>query len=234
MKTLVRPWVESLLHLIYPHCCAACGSDVLNTHQHLCLRCQAELPFTGFEHLPDNPVEKIFWGRLPLRAACSILYFSRQSPVQHLLHQLKYRGHRALGLALGREMGLALAETRRFQPIDVLVPLPLHPKREHERGYNQARLLCEGMSTCLGKPVVTELVNRKKATATQTRKNREERWRNTAGLFAAGPPNSIAGKHLLLVDDVVTTGATLEACGEELLKAGPASLSIATLAYTLL
>lgn len=225
---------ESLLHLLYPHCCAACGSDALEAHQQLCLQCSATLPFTGFEHHAHNPIEKIFWGRLPLRAACSILYFTKHSPVQGLLHQLKYRGHQQLGLALGLEMGIALKNTYRFQPMDLLVPLPLHARREQKRGYNQARLLCEGMSGPLNRPVITEAVIRSRATATQTHKSRQARWQNMSGIFTCVRPELIAHKHVVLVDDVVTTGATLEACGATLLQAGAASLDVVTLAYTLL
>lgn len=232
------PWVrssaQSLLHLIYPHCCAACGSDALEESQTLCLRCSLSLPFTGFEQHDNNPVEKIFWGRLPLRAACSILYFTKHSPVQALLHQLKYRGQRDLGLALGREMGLVLRQAARFQPIDLLIPLPLHPRRERRRGYNQAGLLCEGMSGPLQAQVITGVVTRNKATATQTHKSRQDRWQNMCGRFSCIRPEAIVHRHVVLVDDVVTTGATLEACGTELLQAGAASLSVVTLAYTLL
>lgn len=181
-----------------------------------------------------NPVEKIFWGRLPLASASSYTYFTKQSVMQRLLHELKYKGRKEIGLYFGRRMGELYRLSSRYNDIDALVPLPLFFKREKKRGYNQASVICEGMSETMGIPVLRDIVIRKKKTSTQTRMNRAERWANIDGKFEVINESRAAGKHLLLVDDVLTTGATLEACGLELLKIKNIRLSVATLAYTLL
>lgn len=227
-----KEMLEGLLHLFYPHYCLGCGTDVIDTHQSICLQCTASLPYTRFHLYRDNPVEKIFWGRLPVEAACSILYFTKNSILQQLLHQLKYKGQQELGLVLGRKMGEQLHQTQRFLHADTLVPLPLFRKREKKRGYNQALLLCEGMGEILQIPVVAGAMQRVSATETQTHKSRVQRWLNMDGRFECTAPEQVKGKHILLVDDVITTGATLEACGQALLLAGAASLNIVTLAYT--
>lgn len=223
---------EAVLHLLFPHVCEGCGTDVLH-HQHfLCLRCHASLPRTEFHLYPNNPVEKIFWGRIPVVNATAQYYFTKASAMQHLMHQLKYRGNRELGLYLGRLMGHALAETNRFKEVDALVPLPLFSSKEKTRGYNQATILCEGMAEVLDKPILKDAVIRTTHTDSQTKKNRVQRWQNMEGRFELVKPDAVKGKHLLLVDDVVTTGATLEACGTELLEAGNVQLSLATLCFS--
>lgn len=220
---------ESVLHLIFPHVCAGCGNDVLPKEQALCLRCLDALPLTHYHRHADNPVEKTFWGRLPLVAATAPYYFTKESLMQRLMHQFKYKGNKELGLFLGRQMGTSLIETSRFSTIDVLVPLPLFNTRERKRGFNQATILCEGIADVLQKPVLKNSVIRTMHTESQTNKTRTERWQNMEGHFDITDTESIAGKHVLLVDDVVTTGATLEACGRALLQADGVQLSIATL-----
>ena len=220
---------ESLLHVVFPHVCDGCGSDLLNIESRLCIRCLSSLPETNFEIHPNNPVEKDFWGRLPLINAAAHLYFTKESLVQHLMHQLKYKGNKDLGLQLGRLMGNALKNVSRFNKIDALVPLPLYPSKEKKRGYNQATVLCEGIAEILSVPILNKVITRPQQTETQTKKGRIERWKNMEGKFQLIDPLAIQEKHLLLVDDVVTTGATLEACGNELLNAPNVKLSIATL-----
>ncbi|HEX6845322.1 MAG TPA: ComF family protein [Chitinophagaceae bacterium] len=220
---------ESLLYVVFPHVCDGCGSDLLNIESRLCIRCLASLPETNFEIYPNNPVEKDFWGRLPLLHASAHLYFTKESLVQHLMHQLKYKGNKDLGLQLGRLMGNALKNAARFNEIDVLIPLPLFPSKEKKRGYNQANILCEGISEILSLPVLTNVISRPQHTETQTSKGRIERWKNIEGKFQLIDPAPVQNKHILLVDDVVTTGATLEACGNEILTAGNVKLSVATL-----
>ena len=220
---------ESLLHVVFPHVCDGCGSDLLNIESRLCIRCLASLPETNFEIHPNNPVEKDFWGRLPIINAAAHLYFTKESLVQHLMHQLKYKGNKDLGLQLGRLMGNAIKKAARFNEIQALVPLPLFPSKEKKRGYNQANVLCEGMAEVLSVPVLDKVITRPQHTETQTKKGRIERWKNIEGKFQLIDPQAIQNKHLLLVDDVITTGATLEACGNELLNALNVKLSIATL-----
>jgi len=216
------------LHLFFPHICTGCGNDILTEQTVLCMRCMEAMPETNFELHPGNPVEKIFWGRLPLLGATAQFYFTKESLMQHLMHQFKYKNNKDLGLQLGRIMGEQLKRSGRFKA-DALVPLPLFPVKERKRGYNQAAILCEGMAGALEIPVLDRVISRPQHTETQTKKGRIERWKNIDGKFVLKNPEAIHNKHLLLVDDVVTTGATLEACGNTLLQAENVQLSIASL-----
>ena len=224
--------LHPLLHLFIPHQCAGCGSDIMSRQQVLCMHCINRLPVTSFCNHANNPVEKIFWGRMPLTAAASYLYFSKDSVLQHIVHELKYKGNKELGAFIGRKMGEALLYAQRFKDADALVPLPLFAARERKRGYNQAALLCQGMAEILKLPVLTRVIRRHTHSETQTNKNRIDRWLNMQGKFVLQQPDAISNKHILLVDDVITTGATLEACGQELLTAPNTRLSIMTMAYT--
>lgn len=224
----VKEIKESVLHLFFPHICTGCGSDILNVESALCMRCVDAMPETNFELHPDNPVEKSFWGRLPLIGATAQFYFTKESLMQHLMHQFKYKGNRELGIQLGRMMGEQIMNSGRFDA-DALVPLPLFPVKEKRRGYNQATVLCQGMAERMKIPILDKAITRPQHTETQTKKGRIERWKNMEGKFILSDPDAIKNKHLLLVDDVVTTGATLEACGNELLKAENVRLSLATL-----
>ena len=222
---------SSTLHLFYPHVCTGCGSDLLQQDNLLCLRCINNLPHTNFAQHNNNPVEKIFWGRIPITAAHSEFYFSKEFLIQHLIHQLKYKNNTAIGFYLGELMGKTLSNSNRFNNIDYLIPLPLYPDKEHKRGYNQATIICNGMSDVMNIPVLNGNVIRQKFTETQTRKHRTERWENVEGSFKIKNAELLKGKNILLVDDVITTGATLEACGSIVLQTEGIKLYIATLAH---
>lgn len=229
LATMLALLKQSLLHLLFPHVCEGCGSDALPADQPVCIRCSAALPQTHFSRYAGNPAEKIFWGRLPLEAAATQYYFTKESLVQRLMHNFKYRGNKELGLYLGRQTGISLKESGRFDTVDALVPLPLFSSKERKRGFNQATVLCNGIAEALGKPVWTDVVSRTVYTETQTKKNRTERWQNMEGRFSLDKPQKISGRHILLVDDIMTTGATLEACGRALLAGENVRLSIAAL-----
>lgn len=219
---------DAVLHLLFPHICTGCGSDILHEESVLCMRCIDAMPETNFELHSNNPVEKTFWGRLPLAGATAQFYFTKESLMQHLMHQFKYKHNKDLGLQFGRIMGEQLKKSGRFE-VDALIPLPLFPAKEKRRGYNQATVLCEGIAEAMKIPVLDKIISRPQHTETQTKKGRIERWKNMEGKFILADADAIKNKHLLLVDDVVTTGATLEACGNELLKAENVRLSLATL-----
>lgn len=221
---------DSVLHLLFPHTCSGCGTDLLSEESNLCIHCIHAMPETNFEIHAGNPIEKKFWGRLPLQAATAQYYFTKESLIQNLMHQVKYRRNKELGIQLGIMMGNTLKSSERFD-VDALIPLPLFPAKEKKRGYNQSLLLCEGISQVMNVPVLNDVIVRPQFTETQTKKGRIERWLNMEGKFVLTNPEVINNKHVLLVDDVVTTGATLEACGSELLKAENTRLSIATLCY---
>jgi ComF family protein len=229
---LVSQIKDSLLHLAFPHVCEGCGTDILEKDHFLCIRCLSDLPATNFHLHSNNPIEKIFWGRLPLTYATSQYYFTSESLIQRLMHQFKYKNNKELGFYLGRLMGEMLSESNRFIYTDALVPLPLFKSKERKRGFNQATVICEGISSVMNKPVWTDVVRRKKHTESQTKKSRIERWMNMENRFELINPSRIEGKHIVLVDDVITTGATLEACGIEILKAENTQLSLATLCFS--
>ncbi len=215
--------------LFYPHVCTGCGTDILADDNLLCAKCFVNLPATQFASHADNPIEKIFWGRLPIRAAHAEFYFAKESLIQHLVHQLKYKGNTAIGIYLGELMANTLISSGRFTHIDALVPLPLFPDKEKKRGYNQAAIICNGMSGIMKVPVFNNVLVRQRFTETQTKKHRVERWENVEGSFAVKNERFLKDKHVLLVDDVITTGATLEASGSKLLKIENVQLSIAAL-----
>ncbi len=229
---LLKTAIADFAHFIFPRLCAGCGNDTVSDLTPLCWRCIDRMPVTNFNRYAGNPVEKIFWGRIDISAAASLLEFTDGSVVQRILHEIKYRGNKDLGYFMGRLMALFLMKSPRFSAVDALVPLPLFASRETTRGYNQATLLCNGLASVTSLPVVDKAVRRVQATATQTHKSRVDRWMNMDGKFMVMDQKLLAGRHLLLVDDVLTTGASLEACGSILLSAKPASLSIASLAYT--
>lgn len=223
---------NGLRHIFFPHICSGCGTDLLPENKLLCIRCLNNLPVTNFQHHSINPVEKIFRGRLRLVKAFSYLYFTKDSMLQSLLHELKYKGKKEIGEFLGNKMGEAVHAVFENDPVDALIPLPLHPAKERQRGFNQATAIANGLAEVFKIPVMEKTVARKIFTASQTKKSRLERWDNMEGKFILNEEDAPYGKHVLLVDDVVTTGATLEACGNELLKTQGLRLSISTLAYS--
>ena len=220
--------------MFYPHNCTGCGMDDLPFNETLCLSCISELPQTDYFKHPGNAVEQIFGGRILIEAGGSAYYFTKESILQHLLHSIKYKGNKEAASFIGKQTGLAIKNSNRFQNIDLILPLPLSQKRLQQRGYNQAALIAQGIASELKIPVVTNAVNRKVNTVTQTGKDRMTRWQTMQDVFAVVKEASLQNKHILLVDDVVTTGASLEACGEKILAVPGTKLSIATVAYTIL
>ncbi len=233
LKTITSA-LSDFSHLIFPHNCQGCGTDLLHHNATLCPKCFSGLPYTGFMQQAGNPIEKIFYGRVNTQYAGSLLYFTKNSTVQRLVFALKYQGNRQAGYFLGKLLGQALKECGRFNSVDALVALPLNKKKEKARGYNQALLIAEGITSEWDKPVIMDGLVRKLFTETQTKKGRAARWQNMQDVFEVANPTNVAGKHLLLIDDVVTTGASLEACALAALKIPGVTISIATAAYTIL
>jgi ComF family protein len=223
---------SSLKHLFFPHVCKSCFSEIAQQDQYICTRCLAELPFTGFSQMKINPVEKIFFGRVPIEAASSLFYFTSASIVQKLIHQIKYKGQQQLAVYLGKMMGREIRSSARFAGLDLVIPLPLFKIRERQRGYNQAALLAKGISEAANLPLAENAMARIKASSTQTRKTRAERWQNVEGLFSISG-DLAENRSILLVDDVITTGATLDACASSLLEVKGTRVSIITLAYAM-
>jgi ComF family protein len=229
---MLRPLLADFFGLFFPQACLACQEPLVAGEQHLCTTCRTELPYTDYHLLPpaQNPLSRRFWGKLPVVHTLSYLRFLRHGRVQHLLHQLKYQGQQEVGKVLGQLYGAELASAGLGPEFDLIVPVPLHRRRLARRGYNQADAFAAGLAAALLCPWSATALLRTEHTASQTRKNRAERWQNVASVFEVARPEEIVGRHILLVDDVLTTGATLEACGAVLLAAGARQVSIATIA----
>lgn len=229
MSSAFEQFVKGLLSIIYPRLCAACGNVLFYNEKALCLKCYAELPRTGFHSDPENEVARLFWGRVPVKNATSFIFFNKDSMYRQILHELKYRDQQHVGIEMGRLFGLELKETP-FTEADLIHPIPLHYSKQRKRGYNQSELIARGISQVLNIPVKTDLVIRKGETMTQTKKTRYERWMNVKDTFQIQDVSSLRDKHILLVDDVITTGATVEACATSLLAVSGVTLSVASLA----
>lgn len=223
---------QSLLHLFFPYTCCGCGSVLLTDDILFCFWCEEAMPVTGFEFHHNNPIEKIFFGRADIRVAAAHVYFTSGSIIQHSLHLLKYKNRKEIGLYFGQVIGTVLKKSGRFDHCELVIPLPLFKEREKKRGYNQSALIAEGIAMKLHIPVIKNAVKRRKKTETQTQKTRIERWKNLEFSFEITDPHRIEGKHILLVDDVITTGASLEACAHTLLSIPGVQVSISCLAYT--
>jgi ComF family protein len=222
--------VEDILALFFPEYCSGCHSALSGAEKAICTDCRNHLPKAGFHNDPNNLVEKLFWGRVPLIMATGFLRFAKEGIVQKLLHDLKYRHALEVGEVLGRLFAAELVSTPRFGGVDVIIPVPLHPHKQKQRGYNQCDPIVYGMSEVLHIPC-SHALGRVVANSSQTRKGRFERWINVDSIFSVSGANELQGKHVLLVDDVITTGSTIASCAEALLKVDGLKLSVGTLAF---
>ena len=223
-------YLDDLISLFYPKLCAGCTTSLVKGEEVLCLNCLADLPRTNYHLCNENPVFQTFAGRVNITFATSFCRFDKGGRLQQLLHELKYKGNCEVGHKMGILFGYDLIQSTQFKDIDAIIPVPLHPKKEKKRGYNQSVEICKGLSESMNRPIIKGNLLRTIHTASQTRKGRFERWENVSGIFNVKNDTELIGKHLLLVDDVVTTGATLEACCEPLLQIPGVRVSIATLA----
>lgn len=219
-----------LFNLMYPNLCLVCGENLQKSEQHLCLDCLCGIPKTNHHLIPNNPIEKRFWGKAPVFRGTAFFYFQKGSPFQKLLHSLKYKGNKEIGQFLGKYAAVDLLDSDDFKSIDIIIPVPLHPKKFKIRGYNQSEWIGKGLSEILEKPQDTTTLRRIRENTTQTKKSVFERYENTEGIFEITDKTTLAGKHVLLVDDVLTTGSTLEACIRVLIEIADIKISIFTLA----
>jgi ComF family protein len=227
--TLVREMSQGLVHLFYPRLCEGCGKPLLKGEQVLCISCGLQLPETGYHDIEDNETALRFAGRVPFYHATSLAWFITDGLLQHLIHGLKYKGKKETGIYLGSRLGIRLKETDWGKGIDVIVPVPLHPAKQAKRGYNQSMLIAQGIGKTMGIPASDKLLVRTRDTQTQTKKTRAERVTNMEGAFKTGNRETLKNKHILLCDDVLTTGATLESCILALLNEESIKISIATI-----
>jgi len=223
---------QDLINLFYPSICQICGSELYINQKILCTSCVNELPITNFHLDNDNAVEKVFYGRIPIEHATSLLLFKKKGGVQKLIHNLKYRGHQEIGSYLGSWLGEELAKTPSYQAIDMVIPVPLHKKKLRKRGFNQVEGFGRQIALSLNVPYIDDVLQKTSYSTTQTLKSRLARWGNIEESFVLLNSEKIKNKHLLLVDDLITTGATLEACADVLLEVENVKISIATMAFT--
>lgn len=217
---------HSFLSLFFPDLCVVCSERLVEGEEHLCANCLHLLPLTNFHLQPDNRLEQFFAGRIPFRHAAAFAYFVKGGSIQHIVHELKYKHNPFIGNFIGTLCGENLRGSSFLADIDLLVPVPLHPKREKERGYNQSLEICKGISAVTNIPIDTETLIRKVNNKSQTKHTRFARWENVENIFLLTNSASFQGKHILLVDDVITTGSTLESCAKEILKVSGAKVSI--------
>jgi len=227
---MLKKIVNSLINLLFPRVCAACGTLLLSGEETVCTTCRYLLPKTKYELNTNNPLMLNFLGQMPFNAVTAEYFFSKTGHVQALIHGLKYHGAKENGIFLGQEIGKSIKEAPLFQNIDFIIPIPLHPKKEKIRGYNQSMVIAKGIGEVTGIPIISNCLIRKVFTATQTKKSREERWENVKDIFDVINIEKLEGKHVLLVDDVLTTGATLMAAGKVLYKISDIKVSVATAA----
>ena len=228
----IRQLGSDLLSLFSPPVCCACATALVRGEQTLCVNCLMKLPQTNFHRFRDNMIEKSFWGRIRIERATSFFFFVKGSNFQHLLHALKYKGRSEIGVYLGKRFGNELITESDFSHFDCIIPVPLHRDKLKKRGYNQSEMIARGMSKAMDIPVDTKTLVRSTFTETQTKKSRIERWENVKSVFAVNAGSNLNGRHVLLVDDVLTTGATIEGCAQALLKEYPTvKISVATLAF---
>ncbi|HLO92502.1 MAG: ComF family protein [Chloroflexota bacterium] len=225
--------MSSLTSLFYPRTCFACGKGLFAHEEVLCTDCIHGLPETDFHLMPENPVINQFYGKINFSAAASFYYFTKGGKVQQLVHNLKYKGHRQIGEYAGNLYGSRLAESPLFSDIHDILPIPLHPSRLKQRGYNQAEYFARGLAKPLSAKVHTDVLVRVHASETQTHKSRFNRWENVKDIFQLQSTTGLEGKHLLLVDDVITTGSTLEAAGHVLFQIPDVKISVCSLACSL-
>lgn len=221
---------NNLLHLLFPQLCCYCHGELLSSETALCFSCIQQLPTTNFATYHNNDAYQHFIGRVPVIKATAFTFFTKAGMMQELLHQVKYHEQKDLGILLGKIFAEELVVQNWLAGIDYIMPVPLHKQKLNKRGYNQSSIIAKGIVALSNIPLIDNVLIRTKNTDSQTRKNRRERIDNVTNVFKLKEATTIANKHLLLIDDVLTTGATIEACANALLKAPGVKISVATIA----
>lgn len=233
LNQLTRRFYTTIIHLFFPDECIICEKETQNHDVFICHLCEQELEYTKMENCDsDQKTKKIFWGRIPIEEAFSLLYFSKGNFTQKILHAIKYQNQKKLTIEMGKRIGIKLKDKSFIKDIDFLIPVPIHNKRKFERGYNQSELLCSGISNSLNIKINTKLVLKKSNNKSQTKLNKFLRWENAQNLFEVSKEiNNIKNMHIAIVDDVITTGSTIEALSKEILKINPSiKISVISLA----
>jgi len=223
---------KDLFRIFYPDLCANCDNQLTKNENVICTFCRHDLPLTPFKNYQENKIIASFYGRVAIEKANSLLYYRKTGITKKLIHELKYKGNEDVGTFFGNWLGEILKENKEFANIDFIVPVPLHPNKLRQRGYNQVTKFGKQLSFHLKKPLIENILQRTSTAKTQTFKARFERFNNIDTKFHLNDTSIFANKHILLIDDVITTGATLESCAKELQKTTPIKISILTMAYT--
>lgn len=218
--------IHDFLNLFFPDLCVVCREKLIEGETHICTDCLLLLPKTNYHLQPDNRLEEFFAGRIPFERAAAFAYFLKGGSLQHIIHELKYNQNPEIGRFIGGLCGENIKNSPFAKAIDLLVPVPLHTKRLKQRGYNQSLKICEGISDVTGIPIDAETLIRTVNNPSQTKNARFDRWKNVENIFCVAHPEVFSGKHILLVDDVVTTGSTIESCIKELIKSEGCRVSI--------
>lgn len=224
--------LKDFFKIFYPELCANCDSQLSQNEKTICTFCRHDLPLTNFLNYSDNKITKTFYGRVTIEKATSLLFFRKKGITKNLIHELKYKGNEEIGTFFGNWLGEILKDNNEFSDINFIIPVPLHPKKMKKRGYNQVSKFGEKLSYHLKKPFLENVLLRTSTSKTQTFKARFERFNNNDTKFQLNNTSIFKNKHILLIDDVITTGATLEACTKELQKTANVKISILTIAYT--
>jgi ComF family protein len=230
MNYLYELW-DDFISLLFPRLCYACGNHLMRNESIICTECYVSIPRTNYHLADENPVAQLFWGRCLIEKAAAFSYYARGSRVRNLIHKLKYSGIKEIGYELGRIYGTSLKSSGFLSGMDLIIPVPLHPSKKRMRGFNQSEYISAGISDVTGLPLNTASLVRTVLTATQTNRSRYDRWTNVEGIFRVTEPGEIRGKHILLVDDVITTGSTIESCANELLKVNDVKVSVIAIGY---
>lgn len=227
---LLKRYLSDLASLFFAQTCVGCDTSLVNGERLICTNCWYHLPHTHAHGDNRNSSARQLWGRVRVEAVASYWYFRDASRVKRIIHHLKYRNRPEIGTTIGIRYGAVLADTPPFNQAEIIVPVPLHPKKLRVRGYNQSAFFANGLAQAMKLPVAEHCIARRRATESQTHKNRYERYENMRKTFETIDADTIANRHVLLVDDVLTTGATLEACANALLESGATSVSAVTIA----
>ncbi len=222
---------EDFISLIYPRNCVACGNSLFKHEEQVCNYCYINLPKSNYHLIKGNPLETVFYGRIPLVFASSFYLFNKKGSVQKILHSIKYKGNKQLAVLMGNWFGKQLNDNEELKTADFLIPVPLHNKKFKQRGYNQSEEFAKGLTEALHIKTNTELLIRKDFTATQTKKNKYERWENVEDVFEITNTDALKNKHVVIIDDVITTGATIEACCSQLNKIEGIKISVLSIAF---
>lgn len=220
---------SDFFQLIFPRVCLLCYESLVWQEKFLCIHCLNKLPYTHYWEEKDNPAAQLFWGKVPVEWVIPFLHYTKNGRVQKMIHHIKYHNRPELAEYLGKLFGNVLKQTP-LQYADAVIAVPLHATRLKQRGYNQSEKIAKGIAEIMGLPLWTGIVERKLWHLSQTRKGRYERWENVQDAFELVDPSIVTDKHIILVDDVLTTGSTLEACASSLLSGGRVTISIVTLA----